>query len=94
MEGEVFEKDVLENKMPPTKHQDLPNGKLVNGVNGVNGVQHPDLKVPQAPRKPWESVHFDPSLQPKDYQIKGECGSRKTQLACWKLTPGLEHRHT
>ena len=45
-------------------------GVLVNGVydnpmsNGINGHTERKLGV-------YDDVHFDPKLQPKNYQIKG-----------------------
>lgn len=67
MEGEIFARNVLGNKKPPTA-QNTPNTTTVNGVNG-----HQNLIISShgKPRKPWESVQFDPMLRPKDYQIKG-----------------------
>jgi hypothetical protein len=39
-------------------------GVMVNGINGDHGG-----KVKS--RSPHDEVHFDPSLKPKDYTIKG-----------------------
>ena len=42
----------------------------VNGVNGhANGIsgEHPKIDT----MNPHDSVHFDPSLKPKSYTIKG-----------------------
>jgi hypothetical protein len=45
-------------------------GVMVNGMNGhENGVNGGDGKVDTM--NPHDYVHFDPSLKPKDYTIKG-----------------------
>jgi hypothetical protein len=72
MEGEVFAQNVLGSNIPPTA-QEASNARMVNGVNGVKKSTADTL---QGPRKPWEQVHFDPALKPKDYQIKGISKSR------------------
>ena len=44
-------------------------GHMTNGVNGhhVNGDNSGKIDT----MNPHDYVHFDPSLKPKDYQIKG-----------------------
>jgi hypothetical protein len=37
----------------------------------TNGHMVNSCQSKKPPRKPYEGVHFDPSLKPKNYQIKG-----------------------
>ena len=50
--------------MPPSAQKEA-GARVANGVQGSTADSH------HRPRKPWEQVHFDPALKPKDYQIKG-----------------------
>ncbi|KEF52475.1 uncharacterized protein A1O9_11317 [Exophiala aquamarina CBS 119918] len=67
MEGEVFAQNVLGDGKPP-KAQSTLSTKTVNSVNTLQSSFTISLGKP---RKPWENVHFDAALKPKDYQIKG-----------------------
>jgi hypothetical protein len=64
-------------------------GVLVNGVHdspvssGINGPTERKLGV-------YDDVHFDPKLQPKNYQIKG----RHLQLPIRFGRPLIEHRNS
>lgn len=81
MEGEVFAENILGNKVPSTAQQDSqkdsPGGKT---PNGVHVVKEPGTITHEKIRKPWEQVHFDPALKPKDYQIEGDACLMKKKL--------------
>ncbi|KIW87099.1 uncharacterized protein Z519_12210 [Cladophialophora bantiana CBS 173.52] len=68
MESEIFAQNMLGNKMSSAVQQDTSSGRL---VGGIDGIKNSPSSVPEAPRKPWEQVCFDPALKPEDYQIKG-----------------------
>lgn len=50
-------------------------GRMVNGVNGHTDDANPFMKVrmhgPVDTMSPHDNVHFDPSLKPKSYEMKG-----------------------
>lgn len=69
MEGEIFAENILGDKMPSTAHQDSFGGKPLNHVHVVK--DHSTMTREKI-RKPWEQVHFDPTLKPRDYHMEGD----------------------
>jgi hypothetical protein len=64
MEGEVFTENLVGTKTPPE-----PRIVAHQSTKAPSDAESPVLNIP--PRKPWEQVHFDFSLKPKSYEIKG-----------------------
>jgi hypothetical protein len=73
MEGELFAENILKVKSSSSSTVQLRSKTAQSG--SVGGMERSTEKglTGVSPRKPWETVHFDPRLKPHDYQIEG-CG--------------------